>query len=45
MTYRRREAMRFVELLWIIKQAGKTRIGFLSNKYIPPQKVGTLRMY
>ena len=36
MNYRQREAVRFEQLLWIIKQAGKTSIGSLSNKYIPP---------
>jgi hypothetical protein len=38
MNYRRREAMRFEKLLWVTTKPAKDRIGFLSNKYIPPRK-------
>ena len=38
MNYRRREAMRFEKLLWFTTKPGRTRIGFLSNKYIPPRE-------
>ena len=34
MNYRQREAVRFEQLLWLINEAGRTGIDFLSNKYI-----------
>ena len=36
MTYGQREAMPFDKLLWFTTKPGRARIGFLSNKYIPP---------
>ncbi len=38
MTYRRHEAMRFEELLWITKTSAETELALLSNKYIPSPK-------
>ena len=38
MNYRQRKAMRFEQLLWITKKPARARIGFLSNKYIPPRE-------
>jgi hypothetical protein len=38
MNYRQREAMRFDQLLWVTTIPGRARIGFESNKYIPPRK-------
>ena len=38
MNYRQRKAMRFDQLLWITTNRPEGRIGFLSNKYIPPRK-------
>ena len=38
MNYRRREAMRFEKLLWFTTIPTRGRIGFLSNKYIPPRE-------
>jgi hypothetical protein len=39
MNYRRHKAVRFEQLLWITtKPSFNARIGFLSNKYIPPRK-------
>ena len=38
MNYRRREAMRFEKLLWFTMKPDRARIGFLSNKYIPPRE-------
>ena len=38
MIYGQRKAMPFEKLLWFNTKASKTRIGFLSNKYIPPRE-------
>ena len=38
MNYRQRKAVRFEQLLWFTSKAGRARIGFLSNKYIPPRE-------
>ena len=39
MNYRRREAMRFETVTMIHQETGgDPRIGFLTNKYIPPRK-------
>ena len=38
MIYAQHKAMAFEKLLWFNTKASRTRIGFLSNKYIPPRK-------
>ncbi len=38
MKYGRYETMPFEKLLWFTTKPDRARIGFLSNKYIPPRK-------
>jgi hypothetical protein len=38
MIYAQRKAIASEKLLWFNTKAGRTCIGFLSNKYIPPRE-------